>query len=631
MSDEDPFEIAALQRSHRLLQNRDELLQERARLKGLLAQNPEDAGIHFALGYVLGVLGEHGDAIAAFSRATEISPQFADAWAALGEQRLLTGDAKAAEDASIRQFEASIADVRLREAVAALKERRFALAEQLLTECLEKNSRDVNALKLLAEVCINGERQSEAERLLRHCLEIAPEFAAARYRYASTLYVQGKYDAASTQIDILLSHDPKNAQYRNLKAAILGLIGDFENALKWHEALVAEYPNQPAAWIGYGHALKAAAKTDKAICAYRRSIALSPSLGGAYWSLANLKRFRFSDSDVMAMRQQLKDGELPIESRAQLHFALGKAFEDSDAFAESFEHYKEGNDLWRATVVYDARQTTSHLRRIKALFTAEFFAARASLGCESAAPIFIVGMPRSGSTLVEQILASHPAIEATMELPHLIAIADRIDNEIRKNDESGLREALAAIHPQKFREAGEDYLERAQAYRRLQRPHFIDKMPNNFAHIGLIHLMLPNAKIIDVRRHPMACCFSNYKQHFAKGQVFTYRLTELGRYYRDNVDMMAHFDTVLPGRVHRVMYEMLVENPEREIRALLDYCTLPFEETCLRFYENDRVVLTPSSEQVRVPIYRSGLYHWRNFEPWLAPLRTALGTALTSL
>ncbi|HQP21181.1 MAG TPA: sulfotransferase, partial [Phenylobacterium sp.] len=351
-------------------------------------------------------------------------------------------------------------------------------------------------------------------------------------------------------------------------------------------------------------------------------------MGEAWWSLANLKTFRFEAGDLAAIRAQLARGDLADEDRFHLEFALGKALEDAGDYGASFAAYAQGNALRRKSLDYDAEETHRAMLRSRALFTPDFLAARAGQGCEAPDPIFILGLPRAGSTLIEQILASHSMIEGTMELPDIPAIAKRLGARKAKDQESAYPEVLAELSAEELRALGEEYLERTRGQRKLGRPLFIDKMPNNFAHVGLIRLILPNAKIIDARRHPLGCCFSGFKQHFARGQGFTYDLTDLGRYYADYVALMAHFDAVAPGRVHRVIYERMVADPESETRALLDYCGLPFEDACLRFYENDRAVRTASSEQVRRPIFTDGLDQWRNFEPWLDPLKAALGSVL---
>jgi tetratricopeptide (TPR) repeat protein len=380
--------------------------------------------------------------------------------------------------------------------------------------------------------------------------------------------------------------------------------------------------------MSYGHALKTVGRQDEGIVAYRKSIALLPSLGESYWSLANLKTFRFSPDEIAAMRTQLARSDISEEDRFHLDFALGKALEDAGAYAQSFEHYASANALRRQSLDYSADATSEHVCRSKAVFTREFFAARADAGCKACDPIFVVSLPRAGSTLIEQILSSHSAIEGTMELQDVNFLVRHLGERPRKSRPEDYPELLKGFEKARFESLGGEYLERAHIQRKLGKPFFIDKMPNNFQHLGFIHLILPNARIIDARRHPMGGCFSNFKQHFARGQAFTYDLTDLGRYYRDYVELMAHFDAVLPGRVHRVFYEKMVAHPEREIRALLAYCGLPFEESCLRYYENDRAVRTASSEQVRQPIFTNAVEQWRNYEEWLGPLKAALGPVL---
>ena len=393
------------------------------------------------------------------------------------------------------------------------------------------------------------------------------------------------------------------------------------------ERVLAVYPKQPRAQMNYGHTLKTVGRLDEAIEAYRRCIALNPAIGEAYWSLANLKTYRFTDAEVARMREQLAATKGNAEDQAHLAFALGKALEDRGAFDEAFQCYDRGNRIRKVKHRHDIRINVFDTARQMKTLTAEFFAARQRWGCPAPDPIFIVGLPRSGSTLLEQILASHSQVQGTAELVDVIQIARRLGQKSRQNPASNYPEVLATLDADRLRELGEGYIASTRVQRN-DRPYFIDKMPNNFRHVGLIHLMLPNAKIIDARRHPMACCFSNFKQLFASGQTFTYGLEEIGKYYRDYVFLMDHWDRVLPGRVLRVEHEELVADTEAQIRRLLDYCGLPFEEQCLRFWETERAVRTPSSEQVRQPIYRSGLEQWRHFEKHLGPLKVALGPVL---
>jgi tetratricopeptide (TPR) repeat protein len=380
--------------------------------------------------------------------------------------------------------------------------------------------------------------------------------------------------------------------------------------------------------MSLGHALKTAGQSAASIDAYRRCIELTPRFGEVWWSLANLKTYQFSADDIATMRAQLERTDLINDDRFHFNFALGKALEDSGDYAESFAAYERGNSLRRKLIRYDADDNEAHVARSKKLFTREFFAARKDMGCAAADPIFVVGLPRAGSTLIEQILATHSQVEGTQELPDVTMIARIIGRRTTRAGGSAYPRALDKFAADELRAFGEQYLAQTRIQRKTGRPFFIDKMPNNFAHVGLIHLMLPNARIIDARRHPLGCCFSCYKQHFARGQNFTYDLGEIGRYYRNYVELMEHFDAVLPGRVHRVFYENMVEDTEGEVRRLLEYCGLPFEEGVLRFHENQRAVRTASSEQVRRPIFREGIDQWRHYEPWLDPLKKALGDVL---
>jgi hypothetical protein len=410
---------------------------------------------------------------------------------------------------------------------------------------------------------------------------------------------------------------------------VLARIGDYEQSIDLYSNLLAQHPRQPRIWMSYGHALKTHGREVDSVEAYRKSIELLPSLGEAYWSLANLKTVRFTPEQIESMRAQLTRADLGDDDRFHLHFAMGKALEDAHAYEESFQHYSRGNQIRRAGVQYSADDISAQTQRNKALFTPEFFSQRHEYGHPSAAPIFIVGLPRAGSTLIEQILSSHSLVEGTMELPDIPALAKAVMQDARRDGEQTLYpQPLADLSAAQCHELGERYLERTRIQRKSDAPYFIDKLPNNFTHLGLIQLALPNARIIDARRHPLGCCFSGFKQHFARGQNFTYGLEDIGRYYHDYVELMAHFDAVLPGRVHRVFYESMVEDTEQEVRRLLEYCGLPFEPGCLRFYENERDVRTASSQQVRQPIYRGGLDQWRHYDPWLGPLKTALGPVL---
>jgi predicted Zn-dependent protease len=581
-------------------------------------------------GRILAAAGQTQAAIAAFKRALAVDADLVEAWRGLAEAFELLGDVEGGEAARARQIKAGARDPLLMTAAVALVDGKPGEAEKILRDLLATRPDEPAAIRMLAEAVARLGRQEEAETLLVRCLEIAPGFTAARQNLATVLYRLGRSEAALDQLDSLLAEDPRNPAHLNLKAAALARIGEYAQSIAIYEDVLARYPQQPKGWMSYGHALKTVGRPADCAAAYRKAVDQAPSLGEAWWSLANMKTYRFDAADLAAMEGQLARENLSDDDRFHLHYALGKAHEDAARYGESFAHYAEGAALRRAQVHYDPAVMTDHVARSKAALTADLFASKAGQGCPAPDPIFILGLPRSGSTLVEQILASHSAVEGTMELPDVGAMAKRLGGAKTSRDVSAYPEILTTLSPEDLKALGAEFLDRTRVQRKTGRPLFIDKMPNNFAHIGLIALMLPNAKIIDARRHPMGCCFSGFKQHFARGQTFSYGLDDIGRYYADYVELLAHFDAVLPGRVHRVIYEEMVADPETQIRALLDYCGLPFEESCLNFHENDRAVRTASSEQVRRPIFKDAVEHWQNYESWLDPLKTALGPVLSS-
>ncbi len=594
-------------------------------LAPLAQAQPNWAVAHLDLGLALERSGRGQEAIAPLRRAVALKPDLPQAWRALGDCLMAVGEDAAADAAYAHHVRYSTRDPRLLAAAAALVENHIPEAEALLREHLKQAPTDVAAIRMFAEVAARLGRNEDACRLLARCLELAPSFQAARQNYALMLHRSNQPERALAEVECLLAAEPDHPGYRNLKAVVLCRTGDYEHAIRIYADLLGQYPRNPKVWMSYGHALKTAGYGDRAIDAYRRSLEDEPSFGEVWWSLANLKTFRFSADDLAVMRRQLARKDLGEEDRLHLEFAVGKALEDEAEYEPSFRHYAQGNAIRRAQLHYSADDTSLRARHIRGMYTRDFFAARADAGSPARDPIFIVGLPRSGSTLIEQILSSHSQVEGTMELPEITSITRMLREQGDPDSAMPYHEALAALDADALRGLGEHYLAHTRILRKTTAPLFIDKMPNNFMHVGLIHLILPNAKIIDARRHPLACCFSGFKQHFARGQSFSYSLEDLGRYYRDYAALMAHYDTVLPGRIHRVIYERMVENTEEEVRCLLDYCGLPFEESCLRFFENARPVRTASSEQVRRPIYREGVDHWRHYAPWLVPLETALG------
>lgn len=596
-------------------------------IAGVVQQHGSDANLLHEYALCLGAAGKGDESIAVLKQVLQLEPEHAAAWRSLGDQLSASGDTAGSEDAYDKHLAASTRHPELIEAAEHLRKKQFPLAERLTRDVLKKDPVDVIAIRMLAAIGLEVGQIDDAINLLERCLELAPGFHLARQNYAIALSRRQRFDEALAEIDRLLVAEPNNPNYRLLKGSNLVRKGEHDAALELYEAFLSEYPQQSGAHMNYGHTLKTVGRLDESISAYRTAIRLRPQTGEAYWSLANLKTFRFTDDDIAEMQAQIDEEDGDQDDQSHLLFALGKAMEDRKEFDQSFDYYRRGNSLRQKRHRHNAKANVfDTVRQIKTL-TREFFDEREGWGSGAPDPIFIVGLPRAGSTLLEQILASHSQVEGTAELPDIIAISRRLGKKSRKNPASDYPEILTTLSEEQARALGDGYIESTRVVRHGP-PFFIDKMPNNFKHIGLIHMILPNAKIIDARRHPMSGGFSCFKQLFAHGQTFTYDLTDLGHYYRDYVTLMDHWDAVLPGRVHRVQYEDMVTDTENQIRQLLDYCELPFEDQCLRFYETERAIRTPSAEQVRQPVYKEGLAQWRNFEGHLEPLKSALGPLL---
>jgi tetratricopeptide (TPR) repeat protein len=602
-------------------------------LEPLALEQPQAAPVHLELGVARAESGFRREAIASLRLAVQLQPASPDGWRLLADHLEADGDAEGADACRVRYVKVAVHVPRLKEAATALSKNDLPRAEALLRAHLDVHANDIAALRMLAEVAGRLRRYEDAVEMLERCLRLAPSFDAARQNYAGVLNRQSKPAAALPHVERLLAKDPGNLGYSNLKAAILANLGDYRGSIDVYAQVLNQQPRQPKIWMSMAHGLKTAGRKDESVAAYRRAIQMEPTLGEAYWSLANLKTFRFSGDEIRAMQAALDRAQLADEDRVHFEFALGKALEDEGSYEASFMHYASGNAAHRGRYPYSAEQNRRFTQASKRWLTPDFFAARRGAGTKAPDPIFIVGLPRAGSTLIEQILASHPAVEGTIELPDIPQIARDIAGD-RGSDpdapEDRFFRSLAALGPEDLSRLGERYLESTRVHRKTDKPFFVDKMPNNCLYVGLIHLILPNARIIDARRHPLGCCLSAFKQHFSRGQSFTYDLEDLGRYYGDYAELMAHVDAALPGRVHRIFHESMVHDTEGEIRRLLDHCGLPFDERCLRFFENDRPVRTASSEQVRRPIFTDGLDQWRNFEPWLDPLKRSLGEVLTS-
>lgn len=507
---------------------------------------------------------------------------------------------------------------RLIEAALALNENKLEVAERILKPHLKEDPFDAAAIRMLAELAARIGRLRDSEHLLRRAVELRPSWTAAKANLAMLLGRMGRPAEAIELLNDVFVEEPEDIGHWNLKAATLARLGDFDESIRMYEGVLERAPNQPGVWVSYGHMLKTIARLEDGIAAYRKAIAMRPTLGEAWWSLANLKTVKFDEADIAAMQAALEAPGLSEPDRYHLDFALGKALHDARRHDEAFAHYAAGNALRLKSHPYRPGTISNLVDRCIKTFTPEAIDARSG-GCEAPDPIFIVSLPRSGSTLLEQILSSHSLVEGTAELQDIPALARKLGR---------YPEGVLELDADQRRELGEEYLNRASVQRRTDRPFFVDKLPNNWLYVAFIQMILPNAKIIDARRHPLGCCFSNFRQHFARGQEFTYDLEYLGAYYSDYVRLMAHVDRVLPGKVHRVIYERMVDDTENEVRRLLAYCALEFEPACLEFYKTERAVRTPSSEQVRRPIYRDATEEWRPYEKYLGPLKEALGPML---
>ncbi len=593
-------------------------------IESLVRAQPGSAMLQLELGKAYAAATRHQDALAALLSAVSLDENLAEGWRELAAQRFVCDDILGGDLAYVRFTRLAPLALELTEAAHAFVNRRLEAAESLLRQQLKSTPDHVEALRMLATVMSAYGNFFEAEKCLNRCLELAPGYAEARFDLATELIAQQRHAEVLLLAERLLAVDPSNTGYLSLKSQALRLDGRNSEAIALMREAISAEPDNAKLQLLYGHLLREVGEQSQALEAYRRALAIQPGMGEAYWSLGNLKTVRFTEADVEAMQLQLASSVPTDPSRTHLLFALGKALEDVSRYAPAFEHYARGNALERQKIYYLADEVSGAVQRSKALYTEQFFAARRNWGSERDDPIFIVGMPRSGSTLLEQILASHSQIEGTRELLNVPAIVQ--DMMLRENPEGKARypDPVARLERTQFEHYADRYLQQTAGYRPLGRPRFVDKLLGNFAHIGMIHLMFPRATIIDARRHPLACGFSCYKQLFSRGQPFAYDQQELGRFYVDYFELMEHFDTVLPGRVHRVYYEQLVGDPTGVVSGVLDHCGLSFEAGCLKFYENRRVVTTISSEQVRRPIHSDAIDQWRHFEPWLGTMRAAL-------
>lgn len=576
---------------------------------------------HYEAGLSCAARGDDTGAIAAFRQATALNPAMSAAWRRLGDALIRGGNRADADAAYTAYLRAASDDAELMRAATALLDGKLDVAGRLLRARIRHAPNDVAALRLLAEACMGLGRYAEAQTLLERTLDLAPGFAAARHNYAIVLFRQDKADLAIPQLERLLAQEPGHAGYRTLLASCAATVGAYDRAIAIYQGVIKDTPKQPTLWLSYARALRHAGRREESARAYRACLDVAPATGEAWLGLVDVAGGPPAAADVAAMRALIGKRDVSAADRVFLHYALGHALERAGEYADAFAHYADGAKLRRGEIAYSADENAAQVRRTIEFFTPAFLADRAGWGCRDPAPIFILGLPRAGSTLIEQILASHSDVEGTRELPEIIHIATDLANPTGGTPYPA---CLSALNEGEITALGERYIHRTRPYRKTGKTFFVDKQPANWMHVGLIHLILPRAKIIDARRDPMAACFSAFRQCFAGAQNFSYDLGELGRYYNDYAGLMSHFDTVLPGRVHRVIYEDMVADTEGEIRRLLAYCELPFDAGCLRFWENRRAVTTASADQVRQPIFREGLDQWRKFAPWLGPLRDAL-------
>jgi tetratricopeptide (TPR) repeat protein len=607
--------------SQRYLGRIDEALATLRRFEEL---HPDFGRLFQERGHCYRTAGESSRAIEAYRHAVALNPSLLASWRALTALCHAAGQRREAVAAAEQATQLERLPAPVLSASGMLAEGDVYGAERILRQFLLKHADHLEAMRLLAQIGLQLDVLDDAEFLLESVLTFDPSYHIARYDYAVVLGKRHKHAAALGEARKLLKIDPRHRAFRTVYATACVGLGDHEEALRVYRELLAETPQNPELHLSIAHALKTQGHQTEAIESYRAAAAARADFGDAYWSLANLKTYRFTDEELARMRQIEAADATKLVDRYHLCFALGKALEDRGEYEESFRYYERGNTFKKSESRFDVGAMERNLRLQASLCTREFLAARAGGGCQRPDPIFIVGLPRSGSTLIEQILASHSQVEGTMELADIPRMVQQLSGRENRDTPSRYPALLADLTAAERLRLGEKYIADTRVYR-TDKPYFIDKMPNNFRHLGLVHLILPNARIIDARREPLACCFSNFKQLFASGQEFTYSLEDIGRYYRAYVEVMTHWDAVLPGKILRVQHESVVEDLEGNVRRLLDFLELPFEAACVEFYRTERSVRTASSEQVRQPIYREGIDQWRHFVRWLGPLKAALG------
>lgn len=596
-------------------------------IQALLTLNPKHSRAYQEQGYLNLALKKTTQAISSFEQAVKMNSSLVASWQELINLYRDTSQTDNVQKAANQLAKLKNLPPALLAVTEHMQEGQLLKAEQICRQFLQNNKRHIEGMCLLAEIGIEMKVYDDAEFLLASALELEPEHIYARSLYLNLLIRIGKYKAAQAHVETLLTTQPNNLSYQVAKATILLGLGNVEQAVNLFERAInesKENEQQNAAFhLQLGHALKAKGDIKKAVYAYQQAYRLKPSYGDAFWSLANTKTYRFTDDEIAHMQAQINQPSLSQADKIQLHFAIGKAHEDRKNYDKAFQAYQKGNKLQRDHNGFDITKIEQQVAEQIQYCTPELFANRGQLGLNKPDAIFIVGLPRAGSTLLEQILASHSQVDGTMELHNILGLAARLRGRHQNSNASLYPKNLNEIKPELFKRFGQQFIDETQAYRE-QAPFFIDKMPNNFLHIGLIRLVLPNAKIIDARRGPMACCFSGFKQLFAEGQDFSYDLKDIGRYYLAYLKLMTHWHTVLPDFILTVNHEDVVDDLEKQVRRILDFCGLPFEQSCVDFHKTKRTIKTPSSEQVRQPIYKSATEQWQHFEQQLAPLKEVL-------
>jgi tetratricopeptide (TPR) repeat protein len=603
-------------------------------LQRLERHHPGYSRLHQERGHCYIALRNAARATEAFRRAVNINPALPDSWQMLQGLHRMTGDSHNAATAVEHIAVLQKLPLPIVQAGSLFCDGELTPAENIVRAYLLQHGDHIEAMRLLARIGIQRDALEDAERLLESVLNLAPDYAPARADYANVLHKRQKYLRSLQEMDTLLRGEPGNRDYRKGYAAACAGLGDYESIIRLYSQMLTEVPATGTELadlhLRLADSLRTVGRQPEAIQEYHAAITASSHSGEAWWSLANLKTYHFAEDEIARMRTlEAAPITCPVD-RYHLCFALGQALEDQGRYEESWRFYERGNALKHAQVRYPPGVLETHARLTQQLCTREFFAARRDWGAADPDPIFILGLPRSGSTLIEQILASHSKVEGTQELPEVQRMVRELRGRGADLDSPRYPGVLTELTSEEFMRFGHRFLAETRAYRRTGRPFFIDKMPNNFRDIGLLHLMLPNAKIIDARREPMACCFGNLKQLFSSGQEFSYHIDDIARYYRSYLEIMRHWNAVLPERILTVHHEDVVADLEGSVRRILKFCALPFEPACLEFYRTARNVRTASSEQVRQPISRRGLDQWRRYEPWLASLRIALGDAATS-